>query len=147
MFWFNLTHNRTCKTLWAYTLWLSLVLIGQYLQMLECKKRQIWQIFKFKEVEVGVVLGFNATLTAKVIPWRSVTHMRFLAFLNQYLPNFSFKSHRLLFPHASAEVRGENTPERKVASRTHNHQVISQTRSPLSHPARLKFKERQLGQF
>ena len=34
-------------------------------------------------------------------------------------------------------VRGENTPERKVAStgdRTHNHQVMSPTRSPLSHP-------------
>ena len=26
------------------------------------------------------VLGFNATLTAKVISWRSVTHMYFLAF-------------------------------------------------------------------
>ena len=33
--------------------------------------------------------------------------------------------------------RGENTPERKVAStgdRTHNHQVMSPTSSPLSHP-------------
>ena len=41
------------------------------------------------------------------------------------------------FSHASAEVRGENTPERKFASTmdwTHNHQVMSQTRSPLSHP-------------
>ena len=37
----------------------------------------------------------------------------------------------------TAEVRGENTPERKVEStgdRTHNHQVMSPTRSPLSHP-------------
>ena len=31
-----------------------------------------------------VVLGFNATLTAKVTPWRSVTHMCFLAFSHQY---------------------------------------------------------------
>ena len=31
-----------------------------------------------------VVLGFNATLTAKVISWRSVTHMCFLAFSRQY---------------------------------------------------------------
>ena len=34
-------------------------------------------------------------------------------------------------------MRGENTPERKVAStgdRTHNHKVTSPTRSPLSHP-------------
>ena len=63
--------------------------------------------------------------------------MCFLAFSHQYLHNFSFQSHRLLFSHASAEVRGENTPEKKVAStgdRTHNHQVMSPTRSPLSHP-------------
>ena len=41
----------------------------------------------------------------------------------------------LLFSHASAEVRGENTPEKKFAStsyQTHNHQVMSLTRSPLS---------------
>ena len=41
----------------------------------------------------------------------------------------------LLSHHASAEVRGENTPERKVAltgDQTHNHQVMSLTRSPLS---------------
>ena len=31
-----------------------------------------------------VVLGFNATLTSKVISWRSVTHMCFLAFSHQY---------------------------------------------------------------
>ena len=40
--------------------------------------------------------------------------------------NFSFQSHRLIFSHASAEVRGENTPERKVAStrdRSHNYQL------------------------
>ena len=29
-------------------------------------------------------IGFNATLTAEVISWRSVTHMRFLAFSHQY---------------------------------------------------------------
>ena len=49
----------------------------------------------------------------------------------------AIQSHRLLFPHASAEVRGENTPERKFAltgDRTHNHQAMSPTRSPLSHP-------------
>ena len=71
-----------------------------------------------------VVLGFNATLAAKVISWRMVTYMCFLAFSHQYYHNFSFQSHRLLFSHASAEVRGENSPERKVASngdRTYNH--------------------------
>ena len=37
----------------------------------------------------------------------------------------------------SAQVRGANTLERKVASpddRTHDHQVMRPTRSPLSHP-------------
>ena len=84
-----------------------------------------------------VVLGFNATLTAKVISWRSVTHMCFLAFSHKYKHSFSFQNHRLLLSHASAVVRGENTPERKFAStgdRTHSHQVMSLKRSPLSHP-------------
>ena len=84
-----------------------------------------------------VVLEFNATLTAKVISWRSVTHYVFPGFLTPVLTLLFFQSHRLLFSHASAEVRGENTPERKVAStwdRTHNHEVMSPTRSPLSHP-------------
>ena len=61
----------------------------------------------------------------------------FPGFLTPVLTLLFFQSHRLLFSHASAEVRGENMPERKVAStwdRTHNHQVMSPTRSPLSHP-------------
>ena len=32
----------------------------------------------------SVVLGFNATLTAKVISWQSVTQMCFLSFSHQY---------------------------------------------------------------
>ena len=42
-----------------------------------------------------------------------------------------------IFDKPSAEVRGKNNLERKVAStgdRTHNHQVTSPTCSPLSHP-------------
>ena len=60
----------------------------------------------------------------------------FPGFLTPVLTQLFSQSHRLLFSHASAEVRGENTPERKVAStgdQTHNHQVMSPTRSPLSH--------------
>ena len=56
----------------------------------------------------------------------------FPGFLTPVLTLLFFQSHRLLFSHASAEVRGENTPERKVAStwdRTRNHQVMSPTRS------------------
>ena len=60
----------------------------------------------------------------------------FPGFLTPVPTQLFFQSHRLLFLHASAEVRRENTPERKVAStgdRTHNHQVTSPTRSPLGH--------------
>ena len=61
----------------------------------------------------------------------------FSGFLTPVLTQLSFQSHRLLFSHAIAELRGENTPERKLAStgnRTHKHQVTNQTRPPLSHP-------------
>ena len=61
----------------------------------------------------------------------------FPGFLTPVLTQISFQSHRLLFSYASAEVRGENTLETNFASngsRTHNRQVMSPTRSPLSHP-------------
>ena len=61
----------------------------------------------------------------------------FPGFLMPVLTQISFQSDRLLFSHASAEVRGENTPERNFAStgsRTYNHQVTSPTSSPLSQP-------------
>ena len=95
------------------------------------------RLFRGKE-SVGwlVVLGFNATLTAKVISWQSGDTHVFPGFLTPVLTQLSFQSHRLLFLPASAELRGENTPERKFASTgslTHNHQVMSPTRSPLSH--------------
>ena len=50
----------------------------------------------------------------------------FPGFLTLVLTQLCFQSRLLLFSHASAEVRGENTPERKFASngsRTHNHLV------------------------
>ena len=52
----------------------------------------------------------------------------FPGFLRPVLIQLSLQSHRLLFSHASAEVRGENTPERKFAltgNRTRIHQVMS----------------------
>ena len=42
---------------------------------------QVWTLYFLGWL---VVLGFNATLTAKVISWRSVMHMCFLAFSHQY---------------------------------------------------------------
>ena len=61
----------------------------------------------------------------------------FPGFLTPVLKQISFQGHRLLFSHASPEVKGEHTPERNSAytgSRTHNRQVMSPTRSPMSHP-------------
>ena len=61
----------------------------------------------------------------------------FPGFLTPVLTQSFIPMPRLLFSHASAEVGGENTPERKFAStgdRTHNRQVMSPTHSPLIHP-------------
>ena len=38
----------------------------------------------------------------------------FPGFLTPVLTRLSFKSHQLLFSHASAEVRGENTPFQRI---------------------------------
>ena len=65
----------------------------------------------------------------------------FPGLLTSVLTQLFFKSHRLLFSRASAEVRGENKPERKFALtgyQTHSHQVMSPTRLLLSHPGRVK---------
>ena len=58
-------------------------------------------------------------------------------FLTLLLTQLFFLKPQLLFSHASSEVRGENMPDRKFASigdPTHNHQVMSPTRSPLPNP-------------
>ena len=49
-------------------------------------------ILLFKTAKWLVVLGFNATLTAKVISWRSVTHMCFLAFSHSTNTTFLSKA-------------------------------------------------------
>ena len=41
----------------------------------------------------------------------------FPGFHTPVLTRLSFQSHRLLFSHASAEVRGKNTPDRKFSTR------------------------------
>ena len=52
-----------------------------------------------------VVLGFNATLTAKVISWRSVTHMCFPGFLTPVLTRLFFPKPPTSFP--TCFYRGE----------------------------------------
>ena len=67
----------------------------------------------------------------------------FPGFLTPVLTQLSFQSHQLLFSHASAELIGENTSERKFASnryQTYKHQVMSPICSPLSHPGWKKGK-------
>ena len=67
----------------------------------------------------------------------------FPGFLTPVLTQLSFQSHRLL-SYVSAEVRGENTPERKLTStgyRTRNYQVMGPTRSPLSQPRGAHFHD------
>ena len=84
-----------------------------------------------------VLLGFNATLTAKVISWRSVTNIYVSWLSYTSITQLFFPKPPTILSHASAEVGSEITPERKFAStgdRTHNHLVMSPTHSPLSHP-------------
>ena len=63
-----------------------------------------------------VVLGFYATLTAKVISWQSVTRMCCLAFLHQYYHNFLSKatnyfSHMLQHRWEAKILRKESSPQ------------------------------------
>ena len=62
----------------------------------------------------------------------------FPGFLTPVITTFLSKATDYFFSKASAEVRGENTPERQVASTgdsTHNNKVMNPTRSPLSYRA------------
>ena len=76
--------------------------------------------------------GFNATLTPIMVVGKASVFPGFLKLVLRQL----FQSHLLFFSHASAEVRGKNTQERKFTSTgygSHNHQVMSPPCSPLSH--------------
>ena len=90
-----------------------------------------------KEIVWTVVNEFNATMTAEVISWWLVSWLVFPGFLTPVLTQLFFPKPPTTFSHASAEMRGEHTPERKFAltgDQTQNHQVRSLTWSPLSHP-------------
>ena len=95
-----------------------------------------------------VVLGFNATLTAKVISWRSVTHV-FPGFLTPGVTQLFFPKPPTTF--LTCFYRGERQNKRKEKSSTGNQtknlQVMSPTRSPLSHPGRANFTDRRVRLF
>ena len=91
--------DRSCKqngnrsTIASFTLFLS-TLVGCWLVVLRC----------------------NATVTAKVISWRSVTHMCFLVFSHQYLHKFLSKatdyfSHMLQQRWEAKVCREESSPQ------------------------------------
>ena len=74
----------------------------------------------------------------------------FPGFLTPVLTQLSCQSHRLLFSHTSAEMRGEISPERKFTStgyRNHNHKVMSPTLSLLSHPSGQDHSSQHLNPF
>ena len=82
---------------------------------------------------------FGKGLTAKVIPSRSVTHMCLLPFLTPVLTQLFFTKPPTTFLTCFCRGERQNMLERKSAStrsQTHNHQAMSPTRSPLSHPYR-----------
>ena len=54
----------------------------------------------------------------------------FPGFLTPVLTQFSFQSHRLLFLHASGEVRDEKRPERKFPSQPPGHESDTLTFEP-----------------
>ena len=89
----------------------------------------------FSVVNWLIVLRFDATLTAKVISLRSVMHC--VSWLSYIRSNTTFFQ-KPLTTFLTCLCRGEreNTPVRNFVSirdQTHNHQVMSQTCSPLSH--------------
>ena len=99
--------------------------------------QQCFQKACFPGVSKGVIVWewVNASLTAQAhIMAVDYAHV-FPCFLTPVQTQISFQKHRLLFSHASAEVRGENIPERTFTStryQTPNHQVWSPAHSPLS---------------
>ena len=84
-----------------------------------------------------VVLGFNATLTAKVISWRSVTHYVFPCFLTPVLTQLFFPKPPTTF--LTCFCRGERQKYAGKKSRLNwgsNSQppAHESDTSPLSHP-------------
>ena len=78
------------------------------------------------------VLGFNTTVTAKVIIMAVGDAHVFSDFLTPVVKQLSFQSHQLLFSHASALVRGRNKPERKFDSTEYQSQPPGQESARLT---------------
>ena len=98
--------------------------------------------FNALKIHVGwlVVMGFNATLTAKVISWQSVTHA-FPGFLTPVLTQLFFPKPPITFLTCFCRVARRIYAGKKSrlnrGSNSH-HQVTSPTCSPMSHPGGAK---------
>ena len=118
------------------------VTLCHFCQTLNCRLQtlSVWKSLKFLVWE-----RVNSTLTAKVISWRSVMRM-FPGFLTPVLTQLFFPKPPTTF--LTCFCRGERRKfaERKTAStgdQTCNHQVMSLTCSPLSHPGGAPLSEKK----
>ena len=95
-------------------------------------------LLSLKDIYWLVVLGFNATLTAKVISWRSVTHIHvFPGFLTPVLTQLFFPKPPTTFLTCFCRgERGKYNGKKSCLNRGSNSQPPGNksTRSPLSHP-------------
>ena len=98
-----------------------------------------WLICKIPSYQFGwlVVLGFKATLTAKVISWLVDAYV-FPGFLTSVLTQLFFPKPPTTF--LTCFCRGERRKKSRLnRERIHNPEVMSPTRSPLSHPGGAPF--------
>ena len=98
-------------------------------------KKQLWCYHLMKLA----VLGFNTTLTAEVISWRLVTHT-FPGFLTPVLTQLFFPKSPTTFLTSFCRRERRKYARKKVylnRGSNSNHQVMSLTRSQLSHPGGL----------
>ena len=81
-------------------------------KVVPCKTSHYWYYSESSLAGWLVVLMFNATLVAKFISWRSVTHMCFLAFSYRYQHNFLSKAtdyfFHMLQQRREAKIRRES---------------------------------------
>ena len=77
--------SNSSETLWAYILWPRLVLIGQYLQMLECKQSQIPQFFQIQgQITLDVLIRFVLESNSSETLWAYILWTSFVL-IGQYL--------------------------------------------------------------
>ena len=92
-----------------------------------------------------VIFGFNATLTARIISWQSMTHICFLVFSHQYNSPFFRKSPITFLTCFSRGERQKYTGKKVCLNCISNSQPPGQTRTPLNHLGEAKNGEEWQG--